>query len=174
MLRLGFAMPFPRQSSQGGVRRLWAAGSLALLAICAGGGPALAGDSVHGKVTAVSSAEVVTLDYGRGSYRVRIIGIDAPEEGTLAREARQFVANLVLGKNARMRLDHRTQNGEMLSRLFTDDPTAGVQDVAIALVRAGLARREGDYVSYKYGELAAAEAEAQKAKRGLWAEAPIR
>ena len=37
------------------------------------------------------------------------------------------------------------------------------------LLRAGMARREEGY-DYKYGELSAAEKEAQTAKRGLWAQ----
>ena len=135
--------------------------------------PSFAGDSLYGRVTRVRSAELVTLDYGPGEYEIRIIGIEAPEQGPLAREAAQFVSALVLGKNARMRFDHRAPNGEMLSRLFTDDPARGIQEVGPALLRAGLARRERGF-DYKYGELAAAEAEAQNARRGLWATAPPR
>lgn len=130
--------------------------------------PAFAGDSLYGKVTLVKSAQVVVFDYGKGRYDVRIIGIDAPSEGPVAREAKQFVTNLVMGKKVRMRFEYRTKNGEMLSRLFTDDPETGIKDVGIELVKAGLARRQGKY-DYKYGELSAAENEAQKARRGLWA-----
>ena len=57
-----------------------------------------AGKSIYGKVTEVKSADVLTLDYGTGQYSIRIAGIDAPEEGLFATEAKQFVANLVLGK----------------------------------------------------------------------------
>jgi endonuclease YncB( thermonuclease family) len=132
--------------------------------------PAFAGDSLLGKVTAVRSADVVILDYGAGQYTVRIIGIDVPTNSALAEEARQFVSKLVLDKNAQMRFESRTPNGEMLSRLYSTDP---VKDVGLELVRAGLARRKpGDesLYGYKYGELTAAEREAQRTKRGIWAE----
>jgi endonuclease YncB( thermonuclease family) len=135
--------------------------------------PVFAGDSAYGKVTAVKSAEVVTFDYGTGRYQIRIIGIEAPKDGAFARAARQFVADLVLGKNARMRFDHRARNGEMVSRLFTDDPVLGIKEVGVELLKAGLARRQKGY-DYKYGELSAAEDEAQKAQRGLWAPAQPR
>ena len=134
--------------------------------------PALAGDSLYGKVTEVRSADVVILDYGAGHYVVHIIGVDVPKDGAVASEAKQFVAKLVLGKNARMRLGSRADNGDMFARLFTDDPVVGIKDVGLELVRAGLARRQRgeDYqLGYKYNELSSAEREAQKAQRGLWA-----
>lgn len=145
---------------------------LSLLVFAAGLFPALAGDSIYGKVTEVRSADLVVLDYGKGRYDVRIIGIDVPKEGPIANEAKQFVSKLVLGKNARIRFEGRNKAGEMVSRLFTDDPEIGIKDVGLELVRAGLARRrqaDDNQLGYKYGELSAAEREAQKAQRGLWA-----
>ncbi len=139
--------------------------------------PASAGDSLYGKVTEVRSADVVILDYGTGHYVIHILGIGVPASGPIADQAKEFVARLVLGKNARMRLGSRTENGEMVSQLFTDDPIVGIRDVGLELVRAGLARRQQgeDYqFGYKYGELSKAEAEARKAARGLWAPAQPR
>lgn len=142
---------------------------LGFLIVLAGRGPALAGDSLYGKVTEVKNAGLVTLDYGSGTYSVRLIGIDAPTEGTPATEATSFVSKMVLGKTARIRFDHKAQNGEMVSRLLADDPKTGVKDVGIELLKAGLARKQQGY-DYKYGELAAAEDEAKKARRGIWAQ----
>lgn len=131
--------------------------------------PAFAGDSFYGKVTDVRSADVVILDNGSARFTIRIVGIAPPREGPLAKEATQFVAKLVLGKNARMRLEGRNKNGEMVSQLLTDDPQIGIKDVGVELVKAGLARRQANY-DYKYGELSKAEEEARKAGRGLWAQ----
>lgn len=112
----------------------------------------------------------MVLDYAAGRYVIRIVGIDAPQAGQpLAKEAKQFVAGLVLGKKVRMRFERRAKNGEMVSRLFTDDPVIGIKEVGVELVKAGLARRQKDY-DYKYGELSAAENEARAAGRGLWAQ----
>ena len=145
---------------------------VACLAIVAGLLPAFAGDSLYGKVTEVRSADVVVLDYGSGSYVIHIMGVVVPPEGPFANQSKQFVSKLVLGKNARMRLGSRTENGEMVARLFTDDPVNGIKDVGLELVRTGLARRqqgEDAQFDYKYGELSIAEREARDAKRGLWA-----
>lgn len=101
--------------------------------------PILAGDSLFGEVTEVKSADLVTFDYDAGQYDLRLIGIDVPREGPIATKATEFVSDLVLGKNARMRFEGRTQEGEMMARLFTADPDIGIQEVAVELVRAGLA-----------------------------------
>jgi endonuclease YncB( thermonuclease family) len=135
---------------------------------------AFAGDSIYGKVTEVKSADVVILDYGTGQYVIRIVGIDVPKEGAVAIQAKEFVAKLLLGKNARMRLDHRAENGEMVSQLLTADSEIGFKDVGVELVKEGLAQRQQGrdlQFGYKYGELNTAEREAREAKRGLWATA---
>ena len=151
------------------MRTKWAcAGLLGLLILGAGWLPARAGDAVYGKVTAVKSANVVTFDYGAGQYDLRLVGIEAPQDGPLAAEAVRMVRTMVLEKNARMRFEGRGNDGVMRARLFTTDPTLGIKEVARELVRAGLARRQEGF-DFKYGELAAAESEARTARRGLWA-----
>jgi endonuclease YncB( thermonuclease family) len=136
--------------------------------------PAYGGDSLYGKVTAVKEATLVTLDYGSGTYDIRVVGVDAPKAGEAhAEEALRFVSDLLLGKNARMRLHRGSEHGEMVCRLFTDDPVIGIKEVGVELLRAGLARRQPGY-DEKYGELAAAENEARTAGRGVWASAQSR
>ena len=141
-----------------------AAGLIALL-VAEG---VFAGDSLWGTVTSVPRADVVILSYGPGQYEIRIAGVDVPAQGPIAERARAFVSNLVLNKHARMRFEYRDRNGQMIARLYTDDPALGIRDVGLELIRAGFARRDRDHDDYKYGELAAAEDEAQKARRGMW------
>jgi len=152
------------------MRKKWiTVGFLGLSIFGAGLFPAFAGDSLTGTVTEVRSADTVAFDYGGpGQYVVRIAGIEAPQEGRIASEAKQFVTNLVLGKNARIRFEQRAANGEMVSRLLVDDPATGIKDVSVELLKVGLARRQANY-DYKYGELSAAENQAREARRGLWA-----
>jgi len=126
------------------------------------------GDSLYGTVTAVRRADLVVFDYGSGQYDLRIVGIEPPKTRAIADSAERFVANMVLGKKARMRFERRAPNGEMVSRLFTADTLAPIREVGVELLRAGLAQRQPNY-DYKYGELSAAENEARRARRGLWA-----
>ena len=141
--------------------------ALGLMALMIGPCSVFGGDSLYGKVKAVKSAELVTLDYGAGEYVVRLAGIEAPKDGPAAREALEFMSKLLVGKNVRMRFEMRNKNGEMVSRLFTDDPVEGIKDVGVELLKAGMVKRHRNY-DYKYGELSAAENEAQKERRGLW------
>ncbi len=130
---------------------------------------ALAGDSLYGRVSEVKSADHVTVDIGTGLIEIRLAGLDVPREDRRAEDARKFVSDLLLGKNARLRLDYRGKNKEMIGRLETDDPEIGIKDVGVELVRAGLVRRQPNY-DYRYRELSAAENEAQRAGRGIWSE----
>ena len=143
---------------------------LALLMLANGKLSVFAGDSVYGKVINVKSGELVILDYGAGRYDVRIAGIEVPP-GPLAVEAQRFVERLVLNKNARIRLVGRGPGNEIVSQLLTADRFIGIQDVGIELLKAGLARWNQKY-EYKYGELKAAQDDAQKAGRALWAPPP--
>jgi endonuclease YncB( thermonuclease family) len=144
------------------------AGLLGLLVVGLGVGPAAVGDSIFGRVTAVRRADTIVFDYGEGQYVVRLGGIAVPEQ-VVGDSARQFVARLVLGRPARLRVERRTPDGAILGRLLTADSAVGMnRDVGLELVRAGFARREDDVEYYKYGELAAAEVQARRERRGLW------
>jgi endonuclease YncB( thermonuclease family) len=133
-----------------------------------------AGDSVYGKVTAVERADLVVLDYGAGSYRIRLVGVEVPQDRAAADEATQFVSRLLLNKNARLRFDGRTPEGEMLGKIYTDDPDLGIKDVGLETVRTGLVLRQPSYRGYPYGEMTTAEDEARQAQRGLWTRSPTR
>lgn len=133
--------------------------------------PVFAGDVFGGKVTEVRSAEIIVVDYGRGQYIVRIVGIAAPPEGPMSLEAKQTVTTMLLGKTVYARFQGRNKSGEMVARVFVGEPG---KDVGLELLRNGLVRRQqGPDVQfdYKYGELTKAENEARENKRGLWATA---
>src|SRR5262245_14429732 len=156
------------------MRQEWLRRGALCVAMLGAAAAARAGDSLWGKVTAVKEPTLVTLDYGKGSYEIRLVGVEAPKAGdALYGQAVAFVSSLVLNKNARMRLDHRAANDELVCRLFTDDAQIGIKEVGVELLRAGLARRQDGY-DEKYGELSAAEAEARQAGRGIWASAQPR
>lgn len=152
---------------EGVMRQKWFTRGALCLALLGAAAAAPAGDSLLGKVTAVKEPTLVTLDYGTGSYEIRIVGIDGPKAGDPQYgPALELVRSLVLDKNARMRLHRRGDNDELICRLVTaDDP---YKEVGVELVRAGLARRQPGY-DEKYGELSAAESEARAAGRGIWA-----
>jgi endonuclease YncB( thermonuclease family) len=137
-------------------------------------GPALAGDSLRGKITAILGPDLATFDYGAGTYTIRIAGLDTPKTAGDPGKAQSFISSLVLNKNVRLRLVEHEEDGEedadggaMLVRLQTADPETGYKDVSIELIKAGLAHRQAGF-DFKYSELEAAENEAKLARRGLW------
>lgn len=133
---------------------------------------ARAGNSLYGVVTAVKQPDLITFDYGAGSYDIHIAGVDVPANPAAAAAATQFVSSMLLNKNVRLRFDGRTPEGEMVGRIATDDPEFGIKDIGVEMVRSGLALRQRDYRGYVYGEMSAAEAEARQTKRGFWNLAP--
>lgn len=133
-----------------------------------------AGDSLVGKVTAVKSFNLITLDYGSGSYEVRVVGIEAERDVVVTRQATKMLSDMILGKQVRLRFDGRAKNGEMLGRIWLggEQPEQPVLDVGVELVRNGLVRSQKGYGEYKYGEMTRAEGEAKRLKRGLWKTVP--
>jgi endonuclease YncB( thermonuclease family) len=96
---------------------------------------------------------------------VRLQGVDCPEKGQpFGDEARQFTREFLKGRALAVEGLGRDDYGRTLARV-----SAGGRDLALELVRAGLAWHYTRYSSDR--ELAAAEREAQRAERGLWAEA---
>jgi endonuclease YncB( thermonuclease family) len=168
------------------VLTLWfAAAGGAILPIAAQSGAALerlrpiGSDPVEGRqdlVTAVeeiSSATVVAVTDGdtvrareNGSQlNLHLDGVDAPElSQKFGSEARAYLSELVANRTVTVRVKSRASHGgESVARL----EVAGA-DVSAMLLQRGLARYCGRFVEDQ--RLRAAEAEARKAGRGLWAD----
>lgn len=129
---------------------------------------AQAGDSTYGKVISIKSLEIVVLDCGEDKYNVRLIGIETPEDKSIAKLGKEMMSKLILKKKVQMRFEYRNEQEEMVGRILMLDPQKGTVDLGEQLVKAGLAKREADF-DYKCGCLAKAEKEAQENGRGIWA-----
>lgn len=124
------------------------------------------GDLFEGRVIEVKSGAVVMVETDAARYEVKIIGIVPPaREGSSASRARERVSTLVMGKLIRVRYFRRDRDGTMVGQIYVGDP--GI-DVGIELLKAGLVRKQPEF-DFPKGELAAAERQARRAKRGLWA-----
>jgi micrococcal nuclease len=108
---------------------------------------------------------VRAIDEQKTEHRVRLKGIDAPELGQAhGRVARDRLAGLVLRQQVKVQVHDKDRYGRDLATL-----EAGGQVVNRQLVAEGLAWHYARFSDD--AELAAAEAEARKARRGLWADA---
>jgi micrococcal nuclease len=119
-------------------------------------------------VTGVTDGDSIEVETGGVAFRVRYIGIDAPEMNgePLSGESRAANLALVGGKAIVMirDLSEADRYGRLLRYVFVD----GIF-VNRDLVRKGLAR--ASYYAPDtacYGDLRAAEAEAKREKRGIW------
>lgn len=107
---------------------------------------------------------VLCLDEANGKHKVRLVGIDAPEIGqafgTVSRDA---LRGMVLRQSVEVHGDEQDRYGRTLARLEIDG-----RDVNREMVAVGLAWHYTRYSDCPL--LAAAEDEAQAARRGLWAD----
>jgi endonuclease YncB( thermonuclease family) len=120
-------------------------------------------DTFVARVVTVIDGDTVVVVQGQKKTTVRIAGIDAPEKsqpyGIASRDA---LAILVLRKDVEVVPRAVDDYGRLIGRV-----TIGALDVADAQLRRGLAWENSRYHSDK--AMLALQAEAQRARRGLWA-----
>ncbi len=132
-------------------------------------------------VSRVVDGDTFRIDVGGGRDDiVRMIGVDTPETvkpnapvESYGQEASEFTKRLLTGKTACIERDvgERDRFDRLLAYVYLEDGTF----VNEKLLEEGLATVLTIPPNTRYeGELAAAEREARKAGRGLWAEEPRR
>ena len=115
------------------------------------------------RVQTVHDGDTVTcLDEQGRAVKIRLVGIDAPEHGQPYGDAARAALAAKIGGAVRVSGEARDQHGRLLGVLW-----AGDTNVNRALVAEGLAWCFGGFSPDE--DIAAAEAEARKARRGLWA-----
>lgn len=121
--------------------------------------------SWRGKVTKVADGDTVTVRRGTRSVRIRLHGIDCPEKAQrFGQAAKRFTARFALGKVATVEVVTIGKYGRTVAQIFV-----GGRSLNEALVKAGLAWWYRRYAR-RAKLLALLEAQARKAKRGLWAD----
>jgi endonuclease YncB( thermonuclease family) len=126
---------------------------------------AAAGDHRVGRVTHIVDGGTVDLLVDTRRVRVQLAGISAPRQGEpFGLRSRQSLVQLCGGEIATVELKGTDRNGRALGRVTCGGANAGAEQV-----RRGFARlAEGSAEA----ELAAIEAEARSAHRGLWSTQP--
>ncbi len=145
--------------------------SLAGLALAYGCGTQPAGPPQQAEVVRVVDGD--TLDLA-GGFRVRVLGIDAPEMAKqgqpadfLAYKAREALKAMTLNRTVRLEYDRLRYDryGRLLAYLFLPDGTM----VNAEMVRQGLARVYFFAPNVRYREvLLAAQRQALDPPRGIW------
>lgn len=123
-------------------------------------------DSFEATVTVVRDGDTVdVVDSDGETIRVRLHGIDAPEHGQrFNRESAAYVKGVVGGRKVRIRRVDVDQFERLIGEIWLGD-----QRMNGEIVRAGFAWHYRQYAGDD-SELALAEAEARRDRRGLWAD----
>lgn len=137
-----------------------------------------------GEVVRVISGDRITLLDASGIERdIRLAEIDAPEiaddqnqsEQPFAKESRECLKDLIGGKQVRVLWSELDDDSRILGCVFMTDERGREIWVNLAMVKAGFAwhfiDRKKWAPSWGPHEMAAAQADAKEAKRGLWADA---
>ncbi len=132
--------------------------------------PAIAGEPAFTPGGAAQIRDVedgAALDLADGRI-LRLVGIDVPARGALARQAKEALEELVSGGGIELRFagNPRDRQGRVLAQVY-----AGTIWVQGELIRRGLARvRSSPDNRLGVVEMLALEREARRHRRGLWAD----
>lgn len=164
-----------------GVRRLTGVLAAAVLAA----GPLVSAPPVRAEpatatalvLRVVDGDTVDVVDDVRGRLRIRVLGVDSPETkkpgytvGCWGPEATAFAASTLTGRRMVLTPDPTQDRTDRYGRTLAYLDTPDGWDYSVEAARAGAARAyvyRGRPVA-RAGEIAAAEADARAAGRGLW------
>ncbi|MBX3745957.1 MAG: thermonuclease family protein [Verrucomicrobiae bacterium] len=125
---------------------------------------AVSGADLRGRVVSVSDGDTLKVVSGRKETTIRLAGIDAPERRQpYSEQAKRALSEMVFGKDVRVVIQDTDRYGRTVGVVYV-----GRKQVNLELVRMGLAWHYRQYSDDK--DLARAEVEARKARRGLWAD----
>lgn len=124
-------------------------------------------------ILSVKSGDLMTVNDGANQIVVRLLGIDAPEEGQPSFEAaKKKLSDLVLGKKVILKYslhNLKDESGYFPARVFINET-----DIGLDLLKTGFAWRndEDEFFIEKTDDKlnAQMQAEAQTAKIGIWTE----
>ena len=124
-------------------------------------------ETLSGKVVRIADGDTFTLLVNKQQYRIRMYGIDAPEttDGQpYSKKSKEYLSSMIAGKKVSVEVKETDRYGRYLGVVGTPE----VKDVNLEMIRAGMAWHYNYYdktPAYK-----AAEQQARKARKGLWAD----
>ena len=119
------------------------------------------------KITRVLAGDAVAIESHNLKLRVKLAGIDAPEMTgqPYCQQSKRHLADLVLNKFITLKQYGKDRNGWILGIVY-----AGTKNINLEMVKAGYAEvsREQPPKGLNTAPYLMAEAEARKAKQGMW------
>lgn len=128
-------------------------------------------ETLKGRVVGVSDGDTVTvLDGSKTQYKIRLMGIDAPEKKQpFGQRSKQLLSDLVFNKDVTVEYSKKDKYGRTVGKI-----TVGGVDANLEQIKAGLAWHYKKYQNEQTADdrliYAQAEEQARAKKLGLWAE----
>jgi endonuclease YncB( thermonuclease family) len=128
-----------------------------------------AAKALGGKVVSVTDGDTITLlDSANSQHKIRLAGIDAPENGMPFRNrAKRYLSDIVAGRVVEVEVGKTDRYGRRVGKVVVEG-----QDVNLEMIKAGLAWH---YKAYEREQpkadrlvYAAAEDQARANRIGLW------
>jgi len=133
--------------------------------------PVLA-DTLQGRVVGVADGDTVTvLDSSNTQWKIRLIGIDAPEKRqAFGSRSKESLSSLVFNKSVSVEYSKRDKYGRTVGKILVDGVDANLEQV-----KAGMAwhykKYQGEQSPDDRATYAHAEDNARGGKLGLWIDA---
>jgi endonuclease YncB( thermonuclease family) len=126
---------------------------------------------LEGKVVSVADGDTLTvLDNRQTPYKVRLLGIDAPEKKqAFGEKSKQSLVELAHGKNVRIVFNKKDKYGRIVGQVFV-----GALDICHQQIKSGLAWHYKKYQNEQSirdrDAYSASEISAQSQQLGLWSD----
>lgn len=126
-------------------------------------------DILLGRVVGVSDGDTVTvLDSRSQQYKIRLMGIDAPEKNqAFGNRSKQFLSSLVFNRRVQVEYNKRDRYGRAVGKIIVNG-----KDANLAQIEAGMAWHYKQYQKEQSADdrvaYASAEEQARVGRRGLW------
>jgi micrococcal nuclease len=125
--------------------------------------PRKPGTTAGDKVVGVKDGDTIVLLRNGEEVTVRLYGVDTPEKNqAYGQRAKQYTSDLVFGKNVRLLINNKDRYGRTVGTIILPDGRSLNEE----LIRNGFAWHYKEYS--KDQNLANAEVDARRYKRGLW------
>lgn len=119
-------------------------------------------NNIKGKITKVTDGDtVILLDSTNTQHKIRLHGIDAPENGQdYGNKSKQYLSSLIAGKKVKVDVKGTDQYKRILGVIYLDD-----MNINAEMIRAGYA---WNYYYSKDRYYISLQKKAQEQKLGLW------
>ncbi len=144
--------------------------SITALTVLLGGIVHAHGETIVGKIVAVSDGDTITLLAERREIKIRVAGIDAPEKKqSFGQRAKAALSDCAYGKAASVDWKKIDRYGRTIGKVLVEGTDCGLRQIELGMAWHYKAYQKeqstDDRIAY-----AKAEIEAKEARRGLWVE----